>query len=121
MSNTQSQTERLTYTINYSQLGTAEPGNPTFEIKTESLALSPGGQVFNRDSPGRSGLRQALRYVDSDYGILAAVRRAGFEGMDDGIQIVSDCAREIGRFNKFRLAGCGKTLSRLRNENRHCD
>src|ERR1019366_6875429 len=104
MSKIQSQAERLTYSINYSQLWTAEPGNPTFEIKTESLALSTGVQLFNRDNPGRSVLKHALKYVDSDYGILAAVRRAGFEGIDDGIQIVSDCAKEIGRFNKFRLA-----------------
>jgi hypothetical protein len=104
MSKTQGQAERLSYTINYSQLGIAEPGNPTFEIKTESLALSTGAQLFDRDHAAGSRLKQALRYVDSDFGILAAVRKAGFEGLDDGIQIVSDCAKEIGRFNKFRLA-----------------
>ena len=104
MSKTQGQNERLNYTINYSQLGIAEPGNPTFEIKTESLALSTGTQLFDRDHAGASPLKRALRYVGSDYGILAAVRKAGLEGQDDGVQIVSDCAKEIGRFNKFRMA-----------------
>ena len=104
MSRVQSQPEKLTYTINYSQQGTAQPGNPTFDINTELLALSTGTQLFNRDNPGASPLKQAAKYVASDYGILAAVRRTGFEGIDDGVQIVSDCAREIGRFNKFRLA-----------------
>jgi hypothetical protein len=42
--------------------------------------------------------------VDSDIGILAAVRRADFEGRTGGNPIVSDCAAEIGRFNKFRLS-----------------
>src|ERR1019366_8556877 len=49
MSKAQGQNERLRYTINYSQLGIAEPGNPSFEIKTESLALSTGAQLFDRD------------------------------------------------------------------------
>lgn len=104
MSKTQGQNERLLYSINYSQLGIAEPGNPTFEIKTESLALSTGAQLFDRDHAAATRLKRAHRYVDSDYGILAAVRKAALEGQDDGIQIVSDCAKEIGRFNKFRMA-----------------
>jgi predicted ATPase len=51
MSTTQTQTERLHYSINYSQLGIAEHGNPTFKIKTESLTLSDGAiskQLFDR-------------------------------------------------------------------------
>jgi len=107
MSKAQTQTERLNYSINYSQLGIAEPGNPTFEIKTESLTLSTGSkstQLFDRDHAAASPLKQALKYVAEDYGILAAVRKAAFEGQDDGVQIVSDCSKEIGRFNKFRLA-----------------
>jgi len=35
-------------------------------------------------------LKLALKYVESDYGILSAVRKAGFEGADDGVKIVSD-------------------------------
>jgi len=98
------QSERVAYSINYSQLGIAEPGNPTFEIKTESLAMANGTRLFDRDRAGASPLKQALKYVDQDYGILAAVRKAAFEGLSDGNQIVSDCSKEIGRFNKFRLA-----------------
>jgi len=96
--------ERLNYSINYSQLGIAEPGNPTFEIKSESLAMVDGPRLFDRDHPADSPLKQALKYVDQDYGILAAARKASFDGLDDGIQIVSDCSKEIGRFNRFRLA-----------------
>jgi len=102
MSKAAEQTERLSYTINYSQLGIAEPGNPTFEIKSESL--SDGTLLFDRDHVAASPLKKALKYVDSDYGILAAVRKASLEGLEDGIQIVTDCAKEIGRFNRFRLA-----------------
>jgi AAA domain, putative AbiEii toxin, Type IV TA system len=104
MSKGQTQAERLHYSINYSQLGIAEPGNPTFEIKTESLLSAAGTRYFDRDHPAASPLKHALNYVDQDYGILAAVRKAAFDGLDDGVGIVSDCAMEIGRFNKFRLA-----------------
>jgi predicted ATPase len=97
-------TERLNYSINYSQVGSAELGNPTFEIKTESLATANGTRLFDRDHAAASPLKQALKCVGEDYGILAAARQAAFEGLDDGIQIVSDCAKEIGRFNRFRLA-----------------
>jgi predicted ATPase len=97
-------TERLDYSINYSQVGSAELGNPTFEIKTESLATANGTRLFDRDHAAASPLKRALKYVGEDYGILAAARQAAFEGLDDGIQIVSDCAKEIGRFNRFRLA-----------------
>jgi predicted ATPase len=98
------ESERLNYSINYSQLGIAEPGNPTFEIKTESLTMASGRQLFDRDHVSASPLKHALKYVDQDFGILAAARKASFEGLDDGIQIVSDCSKEIGRFNRFRLA-----------------
>ena len=107
MSKVQSQAERLDYSINYSQQGIAEPGNPTFEIKTESLVLNSAKKstkLFDRDHASTSPLKKALRYVAEDYGILAAVRKAVFEGLDDGIQIVSDCSKEIGRFNRFRLS-----------------
>jgi len=63
----------LYYSINYSQVGIAEPGNPNFEIKMESLALSNGASrklIFDRDHAAASPLKHALRYVDVDYGIL---------------------------------------------------
>jgi hypothetical protein len=104
MSSSREQNERLTYTINYAQQGVAEPGNPTFQIFTESLRSSDGTLLFDRDNPETCPLKNALRYVDNDYGILAAVRRADLDNRSDGYQTVSDCAREIGRFNKFRLS-----------------
>jgi len=45
-----------------------------------------------------------LDYVENDNGILAAVRKAELDGHGDGYQTVSDCAKEIGRFNRFRLS-----------------
>jgi len=104
MSKTQGQTERLHYTINYAQIGTADPGNPTFQIFREVLKLSDGTILFDRDNPAGSPLKNAASYVEMDYGILAAARRTSLEGHDDGLKIVSECAREIGRFNRFRLA-----------------
>src|ERR1700733_6053407 len=59
-------TERLNYSINYSQLGIAEPGNPTFEIKTESLAMANGTRLFDRDHAAESPLKHALTHVDQD-------------------------------------------------------
>jgi hypothetical protein len=82
----------------------AEVGSPTFQIFRELLESSTGAKLFDRDNATASPLKQALKYVDSDYGILAAVRKADLEGLSDGNQLVSDCAKEIGRFNKFRLA-----------------
>jgi ABC-type branched-subunit amino acid transport system ATPase component len=104
MSVTQEDNERLNYTINYAQGATADPGNPTFQIFTEHLDSSAGARLFDRDNPSTSPLKHALKYVEVDYGILAAARKAAFEGNDDGVQIVSDCAKEIGRFNRFRLS-----------------
>jgi predicted ATPase len=104
MSKSESQADRLLYTINYCQQGAADPGSPAFQIFRESLEASDGTKLFDRDSPGASPLKYGLRYVDNDCGILAAVRRAELQGLSDGNQTVSECASEIGRFNKFRLS-----------------
>lgn len=104
MSKTQGQGERLKYTISYSQVGVAEPGNPTFQIAHERLELSTGRILFDRNSPATSPLNTAKQFVDEDSGILAATRKAALEGGGDEIAIVSDCAKDIGRFNRFRLA-----------------
>jgi len=81
MSNSREQAERLSYTINYAQQGVAEPGNPSFQIFTESLRSSDGTHLFDRDNPDASPLKNALRYVDNDYGILAAVRKAELDAL----------------------------------------
>jgi predicted ATPase len=104
MSKTQGQTERLNYTVNYAQVGAADPANPAFEISRESLKSETGAVLFDRDNAAGSPLKWAVKHVDRDYGILAAARKAAMEGHDDAVEIVSDCAREIGRFNRFRLA-----------------
>jgi hypothetical protein len=66
MSKTQGQDQRLHYTINYAQLGVAEPGNPTFQIFKEYLELSPGAKLFDRDNPTASPLKHAGKYVEMD-------------------------------------------------------
>src|SRR5690606_35145078 len=40
----------------------------------------------------------------ADYGILAAVRRAEFDGVHNQLPLAANCAKQIGQFNKFRLA-----------------
>jgi len=104
MSKTKDDADRLSYTINCAQQGVAEPGNPTFQIFTESLRSSDPSVLFDRDNPDASPLKHALNYVENDNGILAAVRKAELDGHSDGYQTVSDCAKEIGRFNRFRLS-----------------
>jgi len=104
MSKSQQDQERLHYTINYAQQGVAEPGNPTFMIFTESLKSSDGTPLFDRDNPDASPLKKALEYVADDIGILAAVRKAEIDGKSDGFATVSELAKEIGRFNRFRLS-----------------
>ena len=76
--------------------------------------MADGTKLFDRDSPTGSPRKNALGHVETDYGILAAARKAALEGKDDGVQIVSACAREIGRFNGFRLAP-GELLRPSRN------
>jgi len=96
--------EKLFYTINYAQQGPAEGGNPTFQIFTETLR-SGDRTLFSRDHPEGSPLKKALRYVDDDYGIFAAVKQAELDGTgSDGFEIVSSCAKEISKFNRFRLS-----------------
>jgi predicted ATPase len=104
MSRNQQDEERLHYTINYSQQGVAEAGSPNFMIFTESLRAAEGTLLFDRDNPDNSPLRNALQYVGDDIGILAAVRKAEIDGRTDGLTMVSELAKEIGRFNRFRLS-----------------
>jgi hypothetical protein len=104
MSKSREHPEKLHYTINYTQQGVADPGNPTFQIFKESLRSDNGVTLFDRDNEDASPLKKSMVYVDSDYGILAAVRKADLEGSSDGFETVSACAKEIGRFNRFRLS-----------------
>ncbi len=104
MSATRAADQRLRYEINYSQKGFAEPNNPAFDIAQEYLADSAGAVLFDRNNPAQSPLTAAKGFVGDDYGILAATRKAVLEGRAAEHQAVADCAKEIGRFNRFRLA-----------------
>lgn len=107
MSRGREEPDRLKYTINYFQVGTAEQGNPNFEIGFERLERLPAEVLFDRNHPGGSPLVNATQRVMADFGILAAARKVSLDGQDDDISddisVVSDCAKEIGRFNRFRL------------------
>lgn len=96
--------ERVRYTIDYSQVERAgEATPPRFEIYREALKLNEC-TLFDRDNPDASELKGALKYVGGDIGILSAVRRAELDESNASIpEVVSDLAREVSRLNKFRL------------------
>ncbi|HOC42527.1 MAG TPA: AAA family ATPase [Thermoanaerobaculales bacterium] len=104
MSIAQDSPERLSYRIDYSQRGKAEAGTPEFEIHTEKLESLEGKVFFDREDPDASPLSGASTYLNRDTGILAAIRRA--EASAPGHPYppaVVECAKQISRFNKFRL------------------
>lgn len=90
--------ERLTYKIDYS-----ESPDATFDIHEESLAIADR-VLFDRRDPDSTELLGALRYMERDQGILAAVRRAHRYNETDGVPASAvECALQISRFNCFRL------------------
>jgi predicted ATPase len=101
MSPAQDSTEKLRYTINYSQK--AEGASPVFEIHKETLE-SGSVVLFDRDELSASSLKAALPFLTADTGILAAIRRSEATAPTDAYPpIVVECAKQISRFNKFRL------------------
>jgi predicted ATPase len=100
-----SATERLRYSMEYSQQGTTEARAPSFRIQSERLLLLPENrEIFNRSTPHLSHLNKALPYLQADRSIFAALRAAylGTE-VDPGAQLYVDAARDISRINRFRL------------------
>lgn len=98
--------EKLHYSIDYNQEGQVESGLPTFNISNEVLKRLPGGEiVFDRRSPGASPLKKALQHLEKDKGIFAALRTGNLE--EHGSSTIEApferVAREISRFNRFRL------------------
>lgn len=99
-------TERLRYRIDYSQREIAASGVVVFEIHTERLELLTDNQtmLFDREDPDASVLKRAIPFVTGDTGIFAAIRKAALSTTDLGFpNVVLECARQISRFNKFRL------------------
>jgi len=106
LSHAEDSAEALRYRIDYTQQGAAESGTPNFQIRNEVLEQLPSTHVlFNRNhNPYSSPLKSALKFLEDDRGIFAAVRAARLSGGgDDGNELVTHCATEISRFNRFRL------------------
>lgn len=95
----------LQYQIDYDQKGPAESGTPSFQIFHESLVQLPENKVlFDRNDVDSSPLRKAARFVEEDRGIFAALRTAFLNKQpEENYESLGDTAREISRFNRFRL------------------
>lgn len=94
--------ESLTYNITYSQQrGSVDA--PKYTIYDESLVDSSGATLFNR---GKEifRIKNVAPFVNDDTSIFAAIRHAQVQGKyKESNALVSHCAREISRINKFRL------------------
>jgi predicted ATPase len=105
LSNSVDNPEHLRYEIDYAQRGSAEAGVPHFQIFHECLTESSSGRVlFDRGDIDASPLRNAIRFIEDDRGIFAALRAAFLNGAPETeFESISEVAREISRFNRFRL------------------
>ncbi len=93
------------YKIDYAQHGAAEAGMPTFQIFNETLhSFADNKMIFDRNDPDFSTLRNAAKYLEHDRTIFAAIRAANLAGEPEDIPVVSTLAKEISRFNRFRLS-----------------
>ena len=102
MSESKDVADSLTYHITYSQQRrTAD--TPKYAIYDESLVDSSGATLFNRGEEVY-GIKGVAPFVNDDTSIFAAIRHAQVQGKyKEGNPLVSHCAREISRINKFRL------------------
>jgi AAA domain, putative AbiEii toxin, Type IV TA system len=106
MSQSSSALERVLYSIEYSQQGQLEAGLPNFLIANEKVRRMPGEQtLFDRGSLYGSLFQRAIPFLENDRSIFAALRTAYLEaGADTSETPYVELAREISRFNKFRLS-----------------
>jgi len=51
-----------------------------FQIFGEALETTTGNRLFDRDNPTGSPLKNALKHIEMDDGVLAAARKAALEG-----------------------------------------
>ncbi len=95
----------LKYEIDYAQTGSVEAGTPGFQIFHESLVELPEHKVlFDRKDVDSSPLKKALKFVEDDRGIFAAIRAANLnKELEAKFRSLGETAREISRFNRFRL------------------
>ena len=106
MSESQNHARQLRYKIDYAQQpqDKGDFGLPSFDIKAERLESLPGKEsLFDRENPDSSPLRAALNFVRNDTGIFAAIRKAQLEKNHKLPSEILSYARDISRFNKFRL------------------
>ena len=97
--------QRLLYTIDYAQQGPAEAHTPNFLIADERLQSMPRREVlFDRRQTTSTRFRKALPFLENDRGVFAALRTAYLHAEVDPAEApFVQAAREISRFNKFRL------------------
>ncbi|PYP85529.1 MAG: hypothetical protein DMG65_20580 [Candidatus Angelobacter sp. Gp1-AA117] len=98
--------DALRYRVDYTQQGTGDSGPPNFLITHEVLEQLPQNTIlFDRsNNPLASPLKSALKYLQEDRGIFAAVRAARLSaGEGNENELVVQSAAEISRFNRFRL------------------
>jgi predicted ATPase len=95
----------LRYEIDYSQTSGGDGGVPGFRISHESLTELPANRVlFDRRDIDSSPMKAAIRFIEDDRGIFAAIRAAYLSNEPEpGFEWLGDTAREISRFNRFRL------------------
>ena len=104
MSESPDSADKVRYKIDYSQVAQGGEGTPPrFEIYAEDLEVD-GKVLFDRGNPDGSVLKEALKYLVGDVGILSAVRRVELDGAATGVPaVVVKLAKEVSRLNKFRL------------------
>jgi predicted ATPase len=95
----------LRYEIDYAQKGGAESATPSFQIFHELLLELPEGKIlFDRKDVDSSPLKSAIRFLEEDRGIFAALRAASLNKEPEGkYESLNEIAREISRYNRFRL------------------
>jgi predicted ATPase len=95
--------EYLVYEIQYHQTGAADQ-EPQFTIPHERLVKHPGNVLlFDRRDPDATPATKDLD-LQEDRSLLAAIRHAELLSKTVNIdELVLYCARQISRFNRFRL------------------
>jgi predicted ATPase len=105
LSDTSTDANYLRYEIDYSQKVALESVAPSFQIHHERLVQYPEQKIlFDRTDIDASPLKTAIKYVEEDRGIFAALR-AAFLSKEPEPEFASlgDIAREISRINRFRM------------------
>ncbi len=97
-------TQMLSYRIGYVQ-NEGRDAEPTYNILEEKLEDPTTGKVFfDRLDPDQCGMFGGGEFLAQDRSIFAGIRRAQIAGQyTEQDPLVTYCAKQISRFNKFRL------------------